>query len=104
MRIVSFLARHCLSNRRSSLRCAASPQAYKLRQVQATYIKPESGRLMLVLHVSTWLAACSPTPPLCPHPTSAHLSPARLPDGTLFQGAKHQCGIYGASKMAETVA
>lgn len=27
-------------------------QAYKLRQVQATHIKPESGRLMLVLHVS----------------------------------------------------
>ena len=27
-------------------------QAYKLRQVQSTYIKPESQRLMLVLHVS----------------------------------------------------
>ena len=26
-------------------------QAYKLRQVQSTHIKPESGRLMLVLHV-----------------------------------------------------
>lgn len=31
---------------------AAAAQAYKLRQVQSTFIKPESGRLMLVLHVS----------------------------------------------------
>lgn len=31
---------------------ASPPQAYKLRQVQSTYIKPESQRLMLVLHVS----------------------------------------------------
>lgn len=29
------------------------PQAYKLRQVSATYIKPETQRLMLVLHVSS---------------------------------------------------
>lgn len=32
---------------------APCPQAYKLRQVSATYIKPETQRLMLVLHVSS---------------------------------------------------
>jgi hypothetical protein len=40
------------------LPCLVPPwlvQTYKLRQVQSTYIKPNSGRLMLVLHVSRLL-------------------------------------------------
>ena len=47
--------------RASAVQCAALcclpwlVQTYKLRQVQSTYIKPDSGRLMLVLHVSRLL-------------------------------------------------